>query len=61
VFLGFPAFHGQHALFCGDRYLVGRETRERQRDLVPVFAQALDVAGWIIVLRTMLCGIHEIE
>jgi len=52
VLLGFPAFHGQDALFGGDCYLVGRETRNRQRDLVPVLAQAFDVAGRIIVLRT---------
>jgi hypothetical protein len=49
-------------LFCGDRYLVGRETRHRQRDLVAVVTQALDVAGWIIVLGTaVLRGIDEIE
>jgi hypothetical protein len=62
LLLGFPAFHRQHALFCGDGDLVGCETRDRQRDLVAVLAQAFDVARWIIVLRTaVLRGIHEVE
>jgi hypothetical protein len=44
VIFRFPAFHRQYALFCGDRDFIGREARHGQRDLVAVFAQALDVA-----------------
>jgi hypothetical protein len=62
VFFGFPAFHRQHALFCSDGYFIGRKTRDRQRDLIAVFAQALDVAGRIIVLCPgLLRGLGEIE
>src|SRR5947207_4271196 len=46
LFFRLPAFHGQHALFRGDCDFIGRETGDRQRDLVAVFAQALDVARW---------------
>ena len=42
LLLGFTALHRQYALFCGDCDFVGRETRDRQRDLVAVFAQTLE-------------------
>jgi len=62
LFFGFLAFHGKHALFCSDGYFIGRKTRDRQRDLVAVFAQALDIAGRIIVLCPgLLRGLREIE
>ena len=40
---GLVAFDGDDVLLGGDGNLIGRETRDRQRDLVSVFGQPLDV------------------
>ena len=63
LLLGLPTFHRQDALFCRDLDFVRRETGDRQRDLVAVFAHALDVARRVILLRAglLLRGIDEIE
>ena len=36
-FLGLAAFDGDDVLLCSDRDFIGREARNRQRDLVTVF------------------------
>ena len=49
-FLGLAAFDGDDVLLCSDRDFIGRETRDRQRDLVTVFGQPFDVVGRIAFL-----------
>ena len=55
------AFDGDDVLFGGDGDLVGREPRDRQRDLVPVVGQPLDVVRWVVVFASPLGGLNQVE
>jgi hypothetical protein len=46
-FAGLAAFNGDDVMLDGDRDFIGRETRDRQRDLVAVFGEPFDVVGWV--------------
>jgi hypothetical protein len=60
-FLGLAAFDADDVLLCSDRDFIRRETCDRQRDLVTVFGQPLDVIGRIAFLGTALGGLGEVE
>ena len=60
-FLGLAAFDGDDVLLCSDRDFIGRETRNRQRDLVTVFREAFDVVGRVAFLGAALGGLGEVE
>jgi hypothetical protein len=44
--LSLSAFYRQYALFGRDADLIRRKARHRERNLVTVVAEPLDVAGW---------------
>ena len=60
-FLGLAAFDGDDVLLCSDRDFIGREARDRQRDLVTVFREAFDVVGRVAFLGAALGGLGEVE
>jgi hypothetical protein len=43
---GLAALDGDDVLLGGDRDFFGRETGDRQSDLVAVFGEPFDVVGW---------------
>jgi hypothetical protein len=58
---GLAAFDRDDVLLGRDRDFVGRETRHRQRDLVAVLSQALDVIGRITFVGGPLGRLGEVE
>ena len=58
---GLAAFDGDDVLLGGDRDFFGRETGDRQRDLVTVFGQPFDVVGGIAFVGGPLGCLGEVE
>src|SRR3954447_16712735 len=59
---GLAAFDRQHVLFGGDGDFIRRKASQRQRDLVAVLSEPLDVAGWVVVVAAaVLRRVNEIE
>jgi hypothetical protein len=59
--LGLAAFNGDDVLLGSDGNLVGRETGDRQRDLVPVIRQTFDVVRGIGFLGGPLGRFGEVK